>query len=260
MKKIKHYFHFVVIVFVILCWFSMDTPAACGAYGAYEALETNYQGIFNPTTLPGYPETGTYVLQTIVYRPKKDSFRLYLPPGATRVNFRLCAEQDAKIGAVVRMGLYPQCEYNIFADEYYDLPWGPYDGTSVAALDGQDFQARNQGGQIVILSSSSVSASHAGEWIYVKVLKYESKNISLVQFEVTIDATKYETWHNGYTGWSAEWDTQGNPFQRFSGKRGGYCDPIWVERERIWGDRNNSKGGSGYPLQELKEKIKGKFH
>ena len=240
-KKTKHYFRFIVIIFAILCWFSLDAPAV---YGAYEALETNYRNIFNPATLPGYPETGTYLLQTIVKRPRKNFFRLYLPPGATRVNFRLCAEQDAKIGAVVRMGLYPKCEYNIFANKYYDLPWGPYNGTSVVALDGQDFQARNMGGQIVILSSATTPANHIGEWIYVKILKYESKNISLVQFEVTIDAAKYKIWYNGYTGWSAEWDAQGNPFQLFSGKEGGYCDPVWKEGE-VGSDGRDGRDGVG---------------
>ena len=222
---------------------------------AYDAL-FNFKAKFNPDTLPGYPETGTYVLDTLVYRPRKNSFRLYLPPGAIRVNFRLCAEQDAKIGAAVRMGLYPKCEYNIFANTYYDLPWGPYNGTLVRMTNGQDFQARNMGGQIVIFSSASVSTSHAGEWVYVKILKHESKNISLVQFEVTVNAVKYKIWYDGYTGWSAEWDRHGNPFQQFSGKEGGSCDPAWKEGKMGTDNKDNVRSYDSCLLPTILDKLR----
>jgi len=243
-KKTKHYFSFVVIVFAVLCWFSMDTSAA---YGAYEALETNYKNTFNPDTLAGYPETGTYVLDTLVYNPGKDTFRLYLPQGAIRVNLKLSRlVQDAKIGAVVRMGQYPQCTYNIAPDEYYDLPWGSSDGTSVAALDGKDFQARYSGGAICILSSATVSASDAGEWIYVKVLKYDSTVVGSVVFEVTVDAEDYKAWYDGY-----DWDGN-NPSQPFSGSTGGFCDPVWEEGGATGGGGGGGTGGGGgYPIPDF---------
>jgi hypothetical protein len=115
----------------------------------------------------------------------------------------------------------------------------------VAALDGKDFQASNRGGHIIILSSATVSASHAGEWIYIKILKYESTAVvGSVQFEVTVDAAKYKAWYDGYTGW----DAQGNPSQPFSGSTGGYCDPVWAVGGAVGGGGGGTGGGGGYPL------------
>ncbi len=240
-KKTKHYFPFVVIVFAVLCWFSMDTSVV---HGAYEALETNYKDKYNPNTMVGYPDTGTYALAMDVHQPGQDSFRVYLPEGAEKVDFRLYVEQDAKVGAVVRMGQKPQCTYNISSDEYYDLPWGAYDGTSVDALDGQDYQARNRGGQIVILSSATVSANHAGEWIYVKILKYDSRDIGIVYFDVWVDAAKYKAWYDGY-----DWDGN-NPSQPFSGSTGGSCDPVWAEGGAEGDDGDDGDDGD-YPLPDI---------
>ncbi|MBE9572999.1 MAG: hypothetical protein IMF11_20430 [Proteobacteria bacterium] len=239
-KKTKHYFPFVVIVFAVLCWFSMDTPAA---YGAYEALETNYQSKYNPDN---YPATGNYQLVNMeVHNPGKSTFRVYIPQGATRADLRFYMGQDVKIGAAVRMGLHPECVYNINVDEYYDLPWGRYDGTSVAALYGKDFQARNLGGQIVILSSATVSAG--GEWIYVKVLKYDSSDIGIVYLAVWVDAAQYKAWYDGYTGW----DAQNNPSQTLSGSTGGYCNPVWAEGGAEGGGGDDTGGSGGYPLPDI---------
>ena len=234
MKKTKHYFSCVVIVFAVLCWFSMDTPAA---YGAYEALETNYQSKYNPDN---YPATGNYQLVNMeVHNPGKSTFRVYIPQGATRADLRFYMGQDVKIGAAVRMGLHPECVYNINMDGYYDLPWGRYDGTSVAALYGKDFQARNQGGQIVILSTAKVSTG--GEWIYVKVLKYDSSDIGIVYLAVWVDAAQYKTWYDDYTGW----DAQNNPSQTLSGSTGGYCNPVWAKGGAEGGGGDDT--GGGYP-------------
>ena len=189
---------------------------------AYPTL-FNFKVKFDPNTLPGYPETGTYVLEYITTRSRNDPFRLYIPKGATRVNYRLCSTQGGKIGAAIRIGWHSRCLYTIVPSEYYDLPWGPYNGTSVVALDGLDFQGRNMGGQIVILSSSSTPANYLGEWVYTKVLRFDSAELSLIQFEVTVDAAKYKTWYTDFGGW----DAKGNPIEQFSGGTCGYCSDEW---------------------------------
>ena len=236
-KKTKHYFHFVVIVFAVLCWFSINTPAV---YGAYDALETDFKGTYNPE---GQPTEGTYMLVNLEVSQPGDFFRVYVPGGATKIGFKLYVPQDAMIGAAVRMGQTPECTYNIAPDEYFDLPWGPYDGTSVATIDGQDFQARNMGGQIVILSSATASVD--GEWIYVKILKYDSNDIGILYFAVWVDAEAYKDWYD-----NADWDGN-NPSQPFSGSTGGSCDPVWAEGGAEGGGGDDGGDDGGYPLPDF---------
>ena len=188
---------------------------------AYDALETNYKDKYNPNR---FPETGEYMLVNLDVSSPGLTFRVYVPGGATKVGFKLYVPQDAQIGVAVRMGQYPQCNYVIVPEDYYDLPWGPYNGTSIAALNGLDFQARNMGGQIVILSSAIVSGGE-NEWIYVKVLRYDSNVIGILYLAVWVDAVEYKDWYDNH-----DWDGE-NPSQPFSGNLGGYCDSAWGEQD-----------------------------
>ncbi len=153
-----------------------------------------------------------------------DRFRVFVPPGATYISLMVYAERNALIGVAARSDLEPRCNYNTnqCEDQFSALPWkSPGDpGLSWSGYRGHDLQFKNRGGTIKVVEKTLPREKAPGEWLFVRVLRYDSSRVPKLTYTVSVDVPTYQAWYK------PEVFTNGQPPLN-TGIGGGNCNPAW---------------------------------
>lgn len=185
----------------------------------YESLHPNFKNDYTPENL----KAGKISTQT-PWEKVPPLFKAFIPPGATKTTMIVKGAQYVVVGAMARVDNEPQCTYAMMKpDKAEKLPWDkPTDGT-LEEMREKDYQKNMTDQQIEVLDFGTPDGTEAGHWVYVKIMKYSSTKLAIVQYSVDLNMDTYTKWYKSNPDWQGN-DAPATP----PGPTGGYCDPAWA--------------------------------
>ncbi|MCP4690195.1 MAG: hypothetical protein GY859_19235, partial [Desulfobacterales bacterium] len=185
---------------IVLAFTSFFIIGAAGSAFGYSSIYSNYKDTNNPENFNGSTQVITELIS-----PVPSTFKVFVPPGATKATMIVYAPQGQVLGVAARVDNAPQCSYNTSLSETVaeTLPWDRPKSGTLTQMRSNDYQMNNIDGQIEVFDWGLGTLTGTGHWVYIRVLNYAGAYLPEVNFTVNVNVAAYTDWYetdpfNGY--------------------------------------------------------------